>query len=240
MTPRTRISGTLAKRPAASSAVNSFYLATKAGSVDEVYVSNGKNWFVRSSLDEGDNNGHMSGLDADKPSASSAIGWIYHATDNGNTYEAFPSGWFLTSIGGPSLAKLREKLGRSFGIRLQSTGSKANVALTRIVVQTCFVSPKKPCLITFDQHILTPFTGLGKFDLVESDPSGLSGGVGDIVIATKSGFTDGVTTGGWSRLVKVNTSYKVYKVNFVPGTAGDGFFSINVRELNVPLQKEAQ
>lgn len=136
----------------------------------------------------------------------------------------------------------------SFGIRLQSTGSEQNVALTRIVMQTFFVTPKKSCLVTFDQIILTPFTGLGQFDLVEYNSSDapvfddegniVSGGESEVILATKSGFTDGATISGHSRLVKANTVDKIYMVIFVPGSAGDGIYSINVRELNIPTLPE--
>lgn len=150
----------------------------------------------------------------------------------------------VDQLSGPGLAKLGTKLGRTFEIRLQSTGSKANVALNRILMQTYFVSARNPCLVTFDQFILTPFTGPGQFDLVERDATDIdvfdfegnkiSGGESEITIATKSGFTKGVTTEGASHLVKVNTADKVYKVKFVPGTAGDGIYSITARELNLP------
>lgn len=57
-------------------------------------------------------------------------------------------------------------------------------------------------------------------------------GSAEVTIATKSGFTDGDTTGSWSRFAKVLTSDKVYSVAFVPGTAGDGVYSLSVQGLN--------
>lgn len=56
-------------------------------------------------------------------------------------------------------------------------------------------------------------------------------GESEVTIATKSGLTNGAITGGWSRLVKVITADKVYSVVFVPGTAGDGIYSIKAQAL---------
>jgi hypothetical protein len=90
-----RISGTLANRPDAAAAENAFYFATDDGAGGKVYVSDDKVWFERTELDKADIVGLLSGLNADKPSFSgSAIGWVYHSTDTGDRYEAFPDGWF--------------------------------------------------------------------------------------------------------------------------------------------------
>lgn len=133
-------------------------------------------------------------------------------------------------------AKLRSSLNRSFSIRLKSD---ANVALTRILMQTLYVTPRNPCMVTFHQFILEPFTGPGQFDLVERDASDEPGGDSEVVIATISGLTDGITTGDWSNLAKVNTSDKIYTVVFTPGTTGAGVFSIGVRELDRFRAEEA-
>lgn len=53
----------------------------------------------------------------------------------------------------------------------------------------------------------------------------------EVTLATKSGFTDGDTTGGHSNLVKAITADKVYRVDFVPGTAGDGIYMIRALEV---------
>lgn len=54
----------------------------------------------------------------------------------------------------------------------------------------------------------------------------------EVTIATKDGFTAGATDAAGSRLPKVLTVDKTYSVVFVPGTAGDGLYSINVQGLN--------
>ena len=77
----------------------------------------------------------------------------------------------------PNFAELRSSLNRTFGIRLQSTGNTGDNRTSKIIFETFGVSPNifpgersKPCFLTFDQHILTPFTGAsGKFELVECD-----------------------------------------------------------------------
>lgn len=140
---------------------------------------------------------------------------------------------FLSSgaIDGVAAAKLRSLLSGQFGIRLQSTGDTANREQTRIVMQTIGASPTHPYLVEFAQFILSPFTGPGQFDLVERDMSDVLDGESQVAVATKSGFTDGDTTGGWSRFAKVITVDKIYSVIFVPGTAGDGIYSIKVRHL---------
>lgn len=141
-----------------------------------------------------------------------------------------------------SLAQLRRWISGQFGIRFQSTGDYASPAHTRLLLQTIGASPTNPYLVYFDQLILTAFTGPGQFDLVERDVSDVdiydvdgnfvSGGSSQVTIATKSGFTSGDTTGTWSRLVKAITSEKSYSVIFVPGTAGDGIYSMNMSGLN--------
>lgn len=204
----------------------------------------------------------------------------------------------VSSLSGPGFAKLRSSLNGQFGIRLESTGARQNPELTRVIMQTLDASPANPYLITFEQFILTPFTGAGQFDLVERDSirrsiggasaggtavlTDLSGvmnwqsgdvdkpirvginpgrwhriasrqsptqvtlaanitlplsgltltmdGESEVTIADKDGFTDVDAVGGWSRFTKVITSDKVYSVVFVPGTAGDGIYSISVRE----------
>lgn len=134
-----------------------------------------------------------------------------------------------------TLAKLRSQLSGHFGIRLQSTGDKASASTVRIIMQTLDVSPENPCVVMFEQFILEPFTGDGQFDLVENDSSDVDGKEsiesGGVTIATKSGFADGVTTGGHSHFEKPITSDKVYSVVFVPGSAGDGIFSMSARTL---------
>lgn len=57
-------------------------------------------------------------------------------------------------------------------------------------------------------------------------------GENEVTLATKSGFTDGATTAaGHSRLIKAITADKIYTVNFVPGTAGDGIYMIRALEV---------
>lgn len=144
----------------------------------------------------------------------------------------------VSQLRGPGLAKLRSKLSGQFGIRLQSTGDKANREQSLIVMQTIDVSPTNPCVVTFDQFIEEPFTGDGQFDLVERDADDgvdiLDDESGDpVIMATHSdGFTDGVTSeAGWSRIIKVITSDKIYSVAFVPGDTGIGAYSIKARTL---------
>lgn len=149
----------------------------------------------------------------------------------------------VSKLSGPGFAKLRSSLGRQFGIRLQSEGDAATAdPLTLIIMQTLDASPENPYIVTFDQFILDPFTGAGQFDLVERDSSDdiefdgegnvVSPPESEVTIATKSGFTDVVPVGGWSRLVKAITVDKVYRVVFAPGSVGDGVYSITVKALH--------
>lgn len=138
------------------------------------------------------------------------------------------------------LAKLRSKFSGQFGVRLRSTVDQAT---THIIMQTLDASPTNPYLVTFDQFILDPFTGPGQFDLVERDAGDVdildaeSGS--PVTLATHSdGFTDGVANeAGWSRFIKPITADKIYGVVFVPGTAGDGAYSISARAL-IPLSPD--
>lgn len=145
-----------------------------------------------------------------------------------------PAHW---EYAGPDLLQLRAWINGRFGIRLQSTGDNANLAQARILLETADASPENPYLVRFDQFILTPFTGDdARFDLVERDANDddvfdtagnvVSGGESQVTLATKTGFTDGDTTDAWSRFAKVITSNKRYSIIFVPGTAGDGIYSV--------------
>lgn len=150
----------------------------------------------------------------------------------------------VSRLKGPGFAKLRSSLSGHFGIRLQSTGDAASLAQTQIILQTLDASPENPYVVEFDQFILDPFTGPGQFDLVERDSSDIdifdadgelvSGGESEVTISTKSGFTDGVTVTVWSHFRKAITADKTYSVVFVPGTAGDGIYSISARALYPP------
>lgn len=149
----------------------------------------------------------------------------------------------VSSLRGPGLARLRARLSGRFGIRFNSADFSGELpsAIPQIVRQTLDASPENPYIVEFDQFILDPFTGTGQFDLVERDASDelefddddsvIDGGESQVTIATKSGFADGITTGNWSHLRKVITSDKIYSVVCVPGTTGDGIFSIRVQEL---------
>lgn len=259
-----RDSGTLADRPAAKLEVGGFYFATDVGVKGTVYQSNGREWLPRGNLDRSDVAGQMSGLEADRPPAAKCIGWTYHATDTNIDYEAFPNDgdgvWFTLSnpnqlapenlldtvsqLSGPGFAKLRSLMSGQFGIRLQSTGDAASLnPVSQIVMQTLDVSSKNPCVVDFDQFIFTPFTGAGQFDLVEHDASDADlfdadgQAVGGVTIATKDGFTDVESVGGWSRFSKAITSDKIYSLVGVPGSAGDGIFSIRPRTL-IPLDPD--
>lgn len=150
----------------------------------------------------------------------------------------------VSKLSGPGFAKLRYILSSHFGARFQSTGDAPDSAETRIILQTQGASPSNPCLVYLDQLILTPFTGAGQFDLVERNANDIdvfdeegalvSGGESEVIIATKSGFTDGDTTNNWSRLVKAVTVNKIYSVIFVPGDTGDGIYSLRAQSLNPP------
>jgi hypothetical protein len=151
---------------------------------------------------------------------------------------------------GVSLKDVRSWIDAEFSARFQSTGPTANLAQTRKLVELTDASPANPYLLRFDQVILEAFAGgdpAAQFDLVERDPTDVdvfepdgsggftkvSGGESEVVLATKTGgFTDGDTTGSWSRFVKVITSNKFYKIVFAPGSAGDGVYSIKVIEIN--------
>lgn len=69
----------------------------------------------------------------------------------------------------------------------------------------------------------------------DTPPPGITctiGGKTKVTIATKAGFTDGDVIGSWSYLRKAITSDKIYSVVFVPGTAGDGIYSMKISGLN--------
>lgn len=143
-----------------------------------------------------------------------------------------------------SLMQARCWISGQFGVRFQSTGTP-DIAQTRKLVETTDASPTNPCLVRFEQIILTSFTGPGQFDLVERDATDVdvfaddgnggftkvSGGASEVTLATKTGFTDGATTGAWSRFSKVVTSNKAYMVKFIPGTTGDGVYSVRMSGL---------
>lgn len=183
-----RLSGPIADRPNAKLAIDAYFFATDE---NKVYESTGSDWERRGNLTKDDYQGRTSGPDANKPFAAKMIGWMYHADDSGIDYEAFPGDkkhengvWFaalasdfqpdnlsdaVSKLNDSGLAKLRSKLSGQFGVRLESTGARQNPAQTRILVQTLDASPENPYVVEFDQFILEPFTGEGRFDLVERD-----------------------------------------------------------------------
>lgn len=72
---------------------------TTAGADDEagVFESDGVTWLDRTIVDRVDIVDRTSGELADRPEASTMVGWYYFATDTEDTYEAFPTGWFLVA-----------------------------------------------------------------------------------------------------------------------------------------------
>jgi hypothetical protein len=62
-----------------------------------VFESDGVTWLERSIVDRTDIVDRTSGLLADRPTASSMVGWYYWATDDESLWEAFPDGWFQVS-----------------------------------------------------------------------------------------------------------------------------------------------
>lgn len=147
----------------------------------------------------------------------------------------------VSKLSGPGVAQLRSKLSGQFGVRRQSTGAKADQALTHIIMQTLDASPDNPYLVTFEQYIFNPFTDPGQFDLVERDAGDVdifdadSGNA--VTIATKSGFSGVTPVSGWSCFSRPVTSDKIYSVVFVPDSAGDGAYSISARTL-IPLDPD--
>lgn len=147
----------------------------------------------------------------------------------------------IAKLKGAGVTMLRSLVNRRFGIRFQSTGDAPDSAQTRILMQTINATPSNPYVVEFHQFILDPFTGPGQFDLTERNADDIdvldiegelvSGGESQVTLATKTGFEDGTTTGGWSRFAKVITENKTYRVIFVPGDAGDGVFLIKAQEL---------
>lgn len=130
---------------------------------------------------------------------------------------------------GPDLTEVRSALNARFVARFKHTDR----AETRVLLETVDASPTNPYEVTVDQLILDPFAGQTQFDITER-------GTGDAdsletTLGTVTGF-DGVSpavspAGNWSRLVKTITSDKIYTAIFVPGRAGDGFYSVSVRAL---------
>lgn len=58
-------------------------------------------------------------------------------------------------------------------------------------------------------------------------------GEAEATIGGADGLVNGITNSeGWSRLEKIITTDKLYRVNFVPGDTGDGIYSIQARSLN--------
>lgn len=92
-----RLSGTIANRPTAGSAINALYFATDQ---NIVYRSFGGAWNERESCDCAGVYGRSSGLIANRPSSGSMVGWLFDATDEGIIYEAFPTAWFDTTASG--------------------------------------------------------------------------------------------------------------------------------------------
>jgi len=100
-----RLSGTLANRPAASSAIGAHYLATDE---NVVYESLGTRWVVR----EDPKPSYFSGFktiaetaDLASLNSSGMLKWQVFVTETGSTYEAFPTGWYeieATEGGGDS------------------------------------------------------------------------------------------------------------------------------------------
>lgn len=125
------------------------------------------------------------------------------------------------------LSQLRYWLSGQFSLRFQSTGDAANRAEDRILLETSGATSGSPYLIQFDQVILDPFTGPGEFYLTERDASDVPGGESSITVGTKDGLSAGYTV-GITRVIIVD---KIYSINFIPGTTGDGIYLINISAL---------
>ena len=91
-----RLSGLLANRPAASTAVGARYYATDN---EIVYLSAGS-WITDRTLDPSDVVGYLAASLAQRPSSASHLGWVFVDTDTGDEYEAFPSAWAAVTTGG--------------------------------------------------------------------------------------------------------------------------------------------
>lgn len=126
------------------------------------------------------------------------------------------------------LLQLRQSINGQFGLRFQSTGAAANLATTRILLETVGASRANPYLLQFNQIILDPFTGPGEFYLTERDASDTPGGESSVTVATKDGFSAGYTPD----ITKAITLDKIYTVDFIPGTTGDGIYLINTSSLS--------
>lgn len=148
----------------------------------------------------------------------------------------------IAPTGTVNVAKLRDAMRGDFAIRLSQTAADFPLAAHKpILLQTQGASARNPYILTFNQLILTPFTGEGQFDLAERDLDDVdvlddegnlvSGGETEVTLATAAdGFTAGIAgDNGWSQLVIVITADKYYRINFVPGDAGDGIYQVHVR-----------
>lgn len=138
-------------------------------------------------------------------------------------------------IDGRDLSGLRNLISNQFSLRFQSTGDTANRAETRVLLETVGATHVNPYLVQFNRIMLTSFTGPGEFYLEERDASDVPGGESTITVATKDGFSAGYTPG----IIRAITVDKIYRVAFIPGTTGDGIYSINISALeriNPPIR----
>lgn len=113
--------------------------------------------------------------------------------------------------------------GGQFSFRFSSSAA-ANRAGNYILLETRGATQENPYFLKFEQIILRPFTGPGEFYLDERDASDIPGGESTVTVATKDGFSAGYTFD----IVKAITSDKIYRISFIPGTTGDGIYSINI------------
>lgn len=131
-----------------------------------------------------------------------------------------PDGWKNASDGSPASIRVTYERARP--------GDRAS---SRILLETIGATRENPYLVQFNQIILDPFTGPGEFYLDESDVGDV-GGESTITVATKDGFSAGYTPS----IVKAIKGDKIYRINFTPGTTGDGIYLINI---SAPLQQQA-
>lgn len=100
-----RLADLFAKRPAATKAVGARFYATDT---EKIYFSTGTEWVPKTSLDESDINGQVSGANlAARPAANNYVGYVWTDEETGNQYEAFPGAWALIGDLTPDVAPPR-------------------------------------------------------------------------------------------------------------------------------------
>lgn len=146
-----------------------------------------------------------------------------------------------TTVAGPVTSFITQNgelplpfVGSQFSLRF-SAGPSAREG-GYILLETLGATPQNPYFLKFNQIILEPFTGAGEFFLDERDASDVPGGESTVTVGTKYGLSEGYTPGS----IKDIVTDKIYRIYFIPGTTGDGIYSINISQQTAGLVEPIQ